>query len=714
MKFETKDLLNYEEFETLLSSDSPNERASLICKKLKKYCFIQDKNLYMYDPELVIYKCVKDSIQNELITIVSLYITSSKQVLDKAQNRLLSLERKGEFKRICENATINKILPQLATTLKEEEIRFKGDFYEIHYKNGYINLKTLKFEKRMPNKHFVTNYIGRDYEPSTEKERKEFLRRIKKIYPKEEDLEAILFILGSALTGKATKEQKILFLLGSGSNGKSAILKILQKAIGGYFETLEEEAFSMSNKNPDKTFSNFHNRPHIRIIWNNEPKADQMNVTSFKKFVEGEMKGKLLYENGTHDFNHNALPVFTANLLPNIKMDGGVKRRFRGYNHMSTFTTDKSKVNESKNIYLVDRDLEDNMVNDKLLDSFVDIMAVYANKWINGEQAPFPKSFQEATDEMIDVNDHIQDFIDAKIKFTQSEDDRIGKNEMLALYYKLYPNKNMSVQSLVSLLKAKCVKWEPDKRCQGIKGVFIGVVEKSLCEEDNLNVLDMYGYGKILKPRNNNDNEINNIQKKYVKMKQKYKLKIQKLEEIIKNHGIEIEEEPKEEIEEIEEEPKEEIEEVKEEPKEEIEEPKEEIIEEIKEEIIEEIIEEPKEEIIEEPKEEIKEEPKEEIEEDEKSEEDLIIEKLQNKIDKWIIKEGETEDEDKKIYIRNKITGYVNALKKYEKEDTNEKKIEKQIKQERKVEKSKIKTKRINLEKNNIIEFDADNFELEL
>lgn len=507
MKFETQDLLNYDGIENLLTNDSPNDRADIICDKLKKYCFIQNENLYKYDSELVIYKQIKDSIQNELMTIVSSYLTSSKKSLNKEQIKLLSLERKTEFKKLCENSTINKMLPQLITTLKEDEVLFKGDFYEIHYKNGYINLKTLKFEKRIPNKHYITNYIPRNYVPSTEVQKTEFLRRIKKIYPVEEDLRAILFILGSALTGKATKEQKILFLLGSGSNGKSGILKIVQKAIGGYFETLEEDAFSMSNKNPDKTFSNFHNRPHIRIIWNNEPKADQMNVTSFKKFVEGEMKGKLLYENGTHDFNHNALPVFTANLLPNIKMDGGVKRRFRGYVHKSIFTTNKNEVDESKNIYLVDRDLEDNIVNDNLLDAFVDILTDYAHKWINGEEIPFPKSFQEATEEMIEVNDHIQDFIDAKLKFTENEKDRIGKNEMLALYHQLYPNKNISVQQLISLLKSKNVCWSLEKRSNNMKGCFLKVVEKTeydeveeekVVEENDINPLD---YGLNIEPK---------------------------------------------------------------------------------------------------------------------------------------------------------------------------------------------------------------------
>jgi hypothetical protein len=54
-----------------------------------------------------------------------------------------------------------------------------------------------------------------------------------------------------------------------------------------------------------------------------------MNVSIFKMFVEGVIKGKLLYKNGIHTFQHNGLPVFTANTLPNIKMDTGVLRRIQ-------------------------------------------------------------------------------------------------------------------------------------------------------------------------------------------------------------------------------------------------------------------------------------------------------------------------------------------------------------------------------------------------
>lgn len=547
MNFEKVDLLNFDEIENLLTIDTPNERAEIICKKIIKYCFFLNGILYKYDNKLVIYKRIdgKDE-SNELITILTGYLSASRNNLNKEQIKLLKLEHKN-FKTLCENSTINKMIPQLSIGLKVEEERFFGDFYEVHYNNGYIDMKTLEFKQRIPNKHFVCNYIKRDYKKSSKKDRDELLKRLYKIYPKLEDLIAILFILGSGLTGKATKEQKILFLLGDGSNGKSVIMNMTMKAIEGYMDTLEEEAFSVSNKNADKTFSTFKDRPHIRIIWNNEPKADQMNATSFKKFVEGEMKGKLLYQDGTHDFKHNALPVFTANIMPNIKTDGGVVRRFRGYYHTSTFVSDKSKVDESKHIYFVDRDFLDKIRDDGLLDAWVDLLCEYGNKWYNGEEIPTPESFKQATEEMMEVNDHIQDFVDAKLKFTTTGD-KIGKNEMIKLYQDLYPKKNISVQQLISLLKPK-VKWNKELRCPitGIKGCFYNVVEKT-----EIDIVD-----EEVEPVNDTENKIIKQTKispldhglDYVETKEDDELqqalaRIKELEEIIENMKAKPEDKP--------------------------------------------------------------------------------------------------------------------------------------------------------------------------
>ena len=498
MNFEIKHLLNYNKIEELINNESPNDRADIICEKLKYYCFTNKGELYKFDSVKVIYKKIETTIDEELITVISKYITESIKNLNKEQKELLKLKYSKTSVKISENSTINKSLSQIKVGLKrDDENIFTPDFYQIHFQNGYLDLKTLEFKKRVMSINYVNLYIKRDYKPSSKSQFDQLYSIINKIYPKKEDLEAILFILGSAMTGKVTKLQKLLFLIGQGSAGKSTIMIITQKAVECYLETLEEDAFSESNKNADKTFSTFYNKQSVRIIWTNEPKEDKMNKSTFKKFCEGEMKGKLLYKNGSHDFKHFGLPIFTSNIMPNINVDSGVKRRFRCYIHTSEFTSDKSKVDEKKHIYLLNRDLIENIIEEDLLNTWIDILAKYANKWINGEEIPIPKSFKEATEEIIETNDNIQDFIDVKLTITTNgKADRIGKNEMIEIYKEMFPNRGMNHQILKSSLCERGLMWDKEIRGEdGIKGCYYNVIRK--IENINNNEDDNnYKFGK--------------------------------------------------------------------------------------------------------------------------------------------------------------------------------------------------------------------------
>ena len=263
MNFQIKDLLNYSQIEDLINNESPNDRADIICEKLKYYCFSNKGELYKFDSIKVIYKQIETTVDEELITIISKYITESIKQLNTKQ--LLDLKSKypKTSVKISENATIFKSLFQIKVGLKrDDENIFTPDFYEIHFQNGYLDLKTLEFKKRVIGINYVNLYIKRDYKTSSKLQFDKLYSIINKIYPKKEDLEAVLFILGSAMTGKVTTLQKLLFLIGQGSAGKSTIMIITQKAVECYLETLEEDAFSESKK--------MQIRPLVHFITNNQ------------------------------------------------------------------------------------------------------------------------------------------------------------------------------------------------------------------------------------------------------------------------------------------------------------------------------------------------------------------------------------------------------------------------------------------------------------
>jgi hypothetical protein len=88
MNFEIKDLLNYSQIEDLINNESPNDRADIICEKLKYYCFSNKGELYKFDSIKVIYKKIETTIDQELLTIISKYITESIKKLTTEQREI--------------------------------------------------------------------------------------------------------------------------------------------------------------------------------------------------------------------------------------------------------------------------------------------------------------------------------------------------------------------------------------------------------------------------------------------------------------------------------------------------------------------------------------------------------------------------------------------------------------------------------------------------
>ena len=177
-----------------------------------------------------------------------------------------------------------------------------------------------------------------------------------------------------------------------------------------------------------------------------------------------------------------------------------------------------------KHIYLLNRDLIENIIEEDLLNTWIDILAQYANKWINGEEIPIPKSFKEATEEIIETNDNIQDFIDVKLTITTNgKADRIGKNEMIEIYKEMYPNRGMNHQILKSSLCERGIDWDKEIRCfDGIKGCYYNVIRKiENNNEDNNN----YKFGKSPIDYGIESDDLNIVKLKNENLELKNKLK---------------------------------------------------------------------------------------------------------------------------------------------------------------------------------------------
>jgi hypothetical protein len=363
--------------------------------------------------------------------------------------------------------------------LSDDDIKFDITKHDIHFENGYYDLKKLQFSSREVGKHYVTQYIQRDYAASTESQKNDMKALISKIYPNKKDLECIISILGSALSGDSMKDQEIVFLLGPGSSGKSTILKTTAMSIECYLKELQSDMFTQGNTKIDKILNSFSKSPQVRISWVNEMNGKKIDDTLFKKYCEGELQTTKLYQENQHVVKHLSKCIITSNEMPNFRVDSGMSRRIRAYTHDVKFVKDSKHVNEDQNIFLGDCNLLDKLNNSIMLNAWFDILAEKCHSYLKGKKIIFTDNFKETKSDIMTGNDYFQDFIDSCLDVTNIDKERISKESMKNAFLKQYPDKHLTVLQVMTSLKDKGLVYNSKYRCENIQGCYVGVKFKT-------------------------------------------------------------------------------------------------------------------------------------------------------------------------------------------------------------------------------------------
>jgi hypothetical protein len=246
-------------------------------------------------------------------------------------------------------------------------------------------------------------------------------------------------------------------------------------------EECPSDMFENNNPNRNKQLNEFAKKMYVLIAWINEFSDKKINNSDFKNFCDGRVKTTKLYVDGTTTITLKCKLIGTANTMPNFQVDTGTMRRFLGYTPKSQFVDSKDKVNESKQIYLKDKYLLENLMKKKnLLNAWVDILAGYCVLNFNNEAPPLTENVKATTSDVISTNDIIQDFIDSSLIITNNVDkDRIGKDDMRKAFHEKYPEKHLSVQQLISSLKEKDIAYNPKFRANNVQGCYVGVKLRS-------------------------------------------------------------------------------------------------------------------------------------------------------------------------------------------------------------------------------------------
>ena len=486
--FDKKELLTTVDFESIVYSPFPRKKSEIVVKVLRKHMFIKEGSLYVLQKDFIYGHVDKSEIDSIIWHNVGKLLENSFEGFTKEKQSTIREKieaSKLSFGSVFSKNTIMKYIDPIKICLVQN-IELDSYSGQLHFKNGYINIKTQEFFKR-DHTHYITKYIDRYYTKSNEKQRELVINKyLRQIYPKKEDLDCIIGIFGSALTGMSAKEQDMLFLLGEGSSGKSTILLMIKEAITIYFQELKSDTFSTTNSEQNKLANTYLENKQILITWINEMTSERINAHFFKSFVEGNCATTKLYKEGSYQFTHKSKSVATSNEFPNLPIDSGVKRRIRAYTHEAEFVDDATAVNPSKHIYLKVKDHLASMVEGKLLDAWIDILVEKASNYMNGDILKYSDNFTETKDIVVASNDYIQDFIDSKIEITGVTSDKLGKRDVHTRFHVMYPNRHLKELDIITSLKSRKIVYDKSIRdAESIRGCFIGVKWKDENNDNN-------------------------------------------------------------------------------------------------------------------------------------------------------------------------------------------------------------------------------------
>lgn len=491
--------LSHAQIISLIAEDGLNLKAEILKEVINKTAFLRDiggEKLYILQKENY-YKQFTDvmKIDTELKCIVTLIIENSVQKLKKAEKKGLKERYTKSFKLIFKNSFVASIMPQLKKILLEDEYgpfvkSLDKSLYEIHFLNGYIDMKTNTFFARDIKLKPVTYVIPRNYfEPS-----KEAIDMVtvtfKKIMPDVEDFHILMLIIALALTGDSVKDQTALFFLGDGSNGKSLLMKCLQIAFCEYVQVLDKQTFEKGYSKQEKILNQFLINTYIRIANINEFSDRPIDLTIFKNFCDGSITTTSLFKDGQNTIEHTAKAFNAMNMFPKLLKDGGSVRRVDAITGKSLFVDDIKDVDESKHIYLKDKELiKRYQASDDILNAIVHVVCIYSNKLANGETIDTSKNsnMKKTRDEILLSNDNMTDFVDSKLIITNNVDDKISKSDMQKLYKSFNEKSLITLQQLISALKQTEKKIEYNsniRNSDNTRGAFIGVCKKNEDEED--------------------------------------------------------------------------------------------------------------------------------------------------------------------------------------------------------------------------------------
>lgn len=281
------------------------------------------------------------------------------KLYEDKQNKISKIIRKIETV-----SFMDSVIKRLSALIKEDnfESRLNTNIFLMGLADGVYDINNGTFRKSIPS-DMISMSCGwtiEEIQGVSEDNEMKIKRITEEIFPNEEERTYMMNLYATCLNGNTPPMFQInAGYNNQGGNGKSFMRNLMIYALGEYATEFSVTLLTQKRGKTNSASPELAKLVGVRFACCSEPEnQSRINGSVVKEMTGGgKQQCRLLYSN-----NNSFVPQYTlfleCNKRPAVDAeDGGIFRRFRVCEFKSLFIEDESKINPSKNIYLMDHEL---------------------------------------------------------------------------------------------------------------------------------------------------------------------------------------------------------------------------------------------------------------------------------------------------------------------------------------------------------------------
>lgn len=379
---------------------------------------------------------IPSSLLNDLTDKLQAYIIEQRNLVlpdYKDYNEKMSVV-KLSYKKVGTSTYVKGIMEYLTNLYTDEKIDDLIDSKSnlIAFDDKVYDVITNKYRDIRPDDYVCKT--TKMYAPITRN--KEINNKINKlVYSIFEDDELIKYWWITTGISLFTNKMESLYVhTGTGGNGKGLLSEIIRRCLGEYYYTAEN-SFLCSQFKAGRANPTLASLKGVRYLFVSEPDDGSKDCKFNVDFIKSITGRDPITTRGIFKHNITYIPQFTCMVQCNSKpvlnkTDRGIERRLKIIKYPFEFVDNPRLANHRQKDYSLKDSIDDEFVGE-----FINMLFEYANmNYAKVDKIKVPKVVSQETDDYIDANNPIRDFLNEYTERTKNNKDQLTVKELMELY----------------------------------------------------------------------------------------------------------------------------------------------------------------------------------------------------------------------------------------------------------------------------------------